>query len=191
MITDNKNVQEKNRFKRQSQRKLPILSRDDRKNKTEFKRQKQRKLPITSRGAVVMTYSERCSNLSNALFCGDGIPCKISKPRRRHNKVIQNEKTLVNNKRVRNSLRLWRKENGLTSNHGFVKNSTKVLFGDTRHLQSFDSHPFFTRFRTHASEKHSGIKRLRNFNVWRKRLSSYCSRQRRTILHTSMELTRV
>jgi hypothetical protein len=54
--------------------KLPILSRDDPKNKTEFKRQKQRKLPITSRGAVVMTYSECCSNLSNALFCGDGIP---------------------------------------------------------------------------------------------------------------------
>jgi hypothetical protein len=100
MITDNKNVQGKNRFKRQSQRKLPILSRDDRKNKTEFKRHKQRKLPITSRGAVVMTYSERCSNLSNALFCGDRIPCKISKPRRRHNKVRQNEKTLVNNKRV-------------------------------------------------------------------------------------------
>ncbi len=143
MITDNKNVQGENRFKRQSQRKLPVLSRDGPKNKTEFKRQKQRKLPITSRGAAVMTYSERCSNLSNVLFRGDGIPCKISKPRRRHNKVIQNEKTLVNDKRVRSSLQLWRKENGLTSNHGFVKNSTKVLFGDTRHLQSFDSHPFF------------------------------------------------
>jgi hypothetical protein len=90
-----------------------------------------------------MTYSERCSNLSNVLFCGNGIPCKISKRRRRHKKVIQNEKTLVNNKRVRNSLQLWRKEYGLTSNHGLLKNSTKVLFGDTRHLQSFDSHPFF------------------------------------------------
>jgi hypothetical protein len=143
MITDNKNVQEKNRFKRQSQRKLPILSRDDRKNKTDFKRQKQRKLPITSRAAVVMTYSERFSNLSHAPSCGDGIPRKILKPRRRHNKVIQNEKTLVNNKRVRNSLWLWQKENGLTSNHGFVKNSMEVLFGDTRHLQLFNSHPFF------------------------------------------------
>jgi hypothetical protein len=124
-------------------KKLAILSRYDPKNKTEFKRQKQRKVPITARGAVVMTYSERCSNLSNVLLCGDGIPCKISKLRRRHKKAIQNEKTLVNNKRVRNSLQLWRKENGLTSNHGFVKNSTKVLFGDTRHLQSFNSHPFF------------------------------------------------
>mgnify|MGYP002803748654 CR=1 FL=1 len=72
MITDNKNVQGENRFKRQSQRKLPVLSRDGPKNKTEFKRQKQRKLPITSRGAAVMTYSERCSNLSNVLFRGDG-----------------------------------------------------------------------------------------------------------------------
>ncbi len=90
-----------------------------------------------------MTYSERCSNLSNVLVRGDGIPCKISKPRRRYKKGIQNEKMLMNNKRVRNSLQLWRKENGLTCNHGFVKNSTKVLFDDTRYLQSFDSHPFF------------------------------------------------
>ena len=191
MITDNTNVQGKNRLKRQSQRKLPILSRNGKEKKTEFKRQKQRKLPITRRGAAVMTYSERCSNLSNVLVRGDGIPCKISKPRRRYKKGIQNEKMLMNNKRVRNSLQLWRKENELTCNHGFVKNSRKVLLMILDTFSPLTHILFFTRSRMHASEKHSGIKRLRNFDVWRKRLSSYCSRQRRTILHISMELTRV
>lgn len=62
----------------------------------------------------------------------------IAKPRKRHEKRIRN---LTNKKRLRDSLRLWRKENGLTADHGFVKNSTTVLFDDTRHLQSFESHP--------------------------------------------------
>ena len=34
----------------------------------------------------------------------------------------------------------------MTSNHGFVKSSTKVLFDDTRYLQKFDSHPFSHRY---------------------------------------------
>jgi uncharacterized protein YfaS (alpha-2-macroglobulin family) len=46
MTTDNTNVEGiKNRLKRQSQRKLPILLRNGNEKKAEFKRQKQRKLP--------------------------------------------------------------------------------------------------------------------------------------------------
>jgi hypothetical protein len=40
--------------------------------------------------------------------------------------------------RVRDYLQLWRRENGLTASHAFVRNSTKVVFGDaTRHLQFY------------------------------------------------------
>jgi hypothetical protein len=50
---------------------------------------------------------------------------------------------LTNKKRLRDSLQAWRMDNGLTANLGFVKNLTKVLFNDTRHHQSFESHRFF------------------------------------------------
>jgi hypothetical protein len=79
----------------------------------------------------------------NVIAHGHGILQEIVKPTKRHKKGIQNEKILMNNNRVCVSLQLWQTENGLTGNHGFVKNSMKLLFGATRYLQSFDSHPFF------------------------------------------------
>ncbi len=131
-------VQRAPKFIRQKQRKLPMTRRDPK-----FIRQKQRKLPITRRDLPVSTYSRRSANLSNLLAHGHSRLRKVVKPTKRRQKGIRDETTLMNNRRVRNSLQLWRTENGLTANHGFVKNSTKVLFGDTRYLQSFDSHPFF------------------------------------------------
>ncbi len=118
------------------------------------------------RGLEVLTYSIRSANLSNAISNGRSILRKIVKPTKRNNKRIQD---LRNKKSLRDSLRISRKENGLTTRNGFVKESTMVLFDDTRNIQSFESHPFFTQFHMHASEKQLIINRLSNFAVWKKR----------------------
>ncbi len=87
-----------------------------------------------------LTYSIRSANLSNAISNGRSILRKIVKPTKRNNKRIQD---LRNKKSLRDSLRISRKGNGLTTRNGFVKESTMVLFDDTRNIQSFESHPFF------------------------------------------------
>jgi hypothetical protein len=95
------------------------------------------------RGADALTYKIRLANLCNMLAHGLGI---LQTPRvsRKRNKIrIRNKKITVHDKRICHSLQLWRGENGMTAHLGYVKNSTKVLFDDTRHHQSFDVHPFF------------------------------------------------
>mgnify|MGYP000016717637 CR=1 FL=1 len=42
------------------------------------------------RGAAVLTYKMRLANLENMLACGQGTLQKIAKPRKRHEKRIQN-----------------------------------------------------------------------------------------------------
>jgi hypothetical protein len=95
------------------------------------------------RGADVLTYKMRSANLCNMLAHGQGILQTPQKPTKQNKNRIRKKKILINDKRVRHSLHLWRGANGMTAHHGFVKKSSKVLFGDTRHHQSFDIHPFF------------------------------------------------
>jgi hypothetical protein len=92
---------------------------------------------------AAFTYSLRPANLSNVVAHGPRIFRKIGKAPKRHKNRIQNEEFQTNEKRDRDSLLLWRRENGLTASTGFVKHYTRVLFNDTRQLQSFDYHPFF------------------------------------------------
>ena len=115
---------------RQKQRKLPINT-------------KANKLAVTTGNPTFHTYSKRTENLSNVLATGGAIFQKIVLPTKRKHKKKDNNKILESIKTVRQKLQLWRTKNGLTSNHGFVKTSTEVLFHDTRYLQKFDSHPFF------------------------------------------------
>ena len=104
---------------------------------------KQNKLAVTTGNPTFHTYSKRTENLSNVLATGGAIFQKIVLPTKRKHKKKDNKKILESIKTVRQKLQLWRTKNGLTSNHGFVKTSTEVLFHDTRYLQKFDSHPFF------------------------------------------------
>jgi hypothetical protein len=74
---------------------------------------------------------------------GQDILQTPQKPTTKSKDMIRKKKILINDKRVHHSLHLWKGANGMTAHFGFVKKSTKVLFGDTRHHQSFDIHPFF------------------------------------------------
>ena len=121
----------------------PMIQFDTPKRIPKFVRQKQRKLPTNPKCVPVLTYTRRSVNLSTVLAHGRNKLQKGVKPMKRTKKGIRDDNTLLNNKRVRHSLQLWRTEKGLTANRGFVKKSASVLFHDTRYQQSFDSHPFF------------------------------------------------
>jgi hypothetical protein len=95
------------------------------------------------RGADTLTYSIPLANLCNMLAHGLGILQTPRKSTKRNEIGIRNKKITVHDKRICHSLQLWRGKNGMTAQLGYVKNSTKVLFGDTRHHQSFEVHPFF------------------------------------------------
>ena len=91
----------------------------------------------------LVTYVKRAEHLSRVLTNGRYISRKIVLPTKGEKKRVNNQEHKEQNKKLRVPLQLWRIQNGLTANDGFVKKYTKVLFDDTRYLQSFDSHPFF------------------------------------------------
>jgi hypothetical protein len=132
-------------------------------------KERQRKLPPAKKCAPYISYSKPLADLFNAIADGPRKQKQIIKPRSKPKQGRKNDTALMVLKKGRVPLQLWRKDNGLTSNHGYVKKTTNVLFSDTRYEQLFDTHPFFHKILYACVPRQMTTNHLWHCVVWSKK----------------------